>query len=300
MPSIHQSLIDTLYNLRVGCVGSGKELHERPHKPLMLLAALELIDDGLAAPDHIPWSKGLCDRFTRIFNLVKAADDDNTPKNPFFYLSSDKIWIPLDESSQSNMAAPPKKSQFGLVHAEFSKEMISATDTPEKRHSIRKLLVSRYFPDHYMELTIESVDPSRSVKDDIKDIKPARDSAFAKRVTDLYDSSCAACGLRIKLPNISVSFVDAAHLIPFSESHNDHPSNGMALCKHHHWAMDRHLISPGPDGAWHVSSIFDKRRSAAESDLLSLEGSDIILPNDEAFYPSEKALKWRYEQLLIK
>lgn len=62
--------------------------------------------------------------------------------------------------------------------------------------------------------------------------------------------------------------------------------------------MDRHLISPGPDGLWHVSEVFDKRRSSAESDLVSLQGTDIILPHDEAFYPSEKALKWRYEQLL--
>ncbi|PQJ27452.1 HNH endonuclease [Rubritalea profundi] len=300
MPPIHQSLIDTLYNLRVGCVGSGKDRHERPHKPLMLLAALELIDDGLATPEHIPWSKDLCDRFTRIFNIVKAADDDNTPKNPFFYLSSDKIWIPLDQSSLAGLAAPPRKSQFGSVHAEFSKEMISATDTSEKRHSIRKLLVSRYFPDHYKLLIQQVGHDQASQEDNTTSVKPARSSAFAKRVTDLYDSSCAACGLRIKLPSHEVSFVDAAHLIPFSESHNDHPSNGMALCKHHHWAMDRHLISPGPDGAWHVSSIFDKRRSSAESDLLALAGSDIMLPNEEAFYPTERALKWRYEQLLHK
>ena len=189
MPSIHQSLIDTLYNLRVGCVGLGKERHERPHKPLMILAALELIDDGLASPELIPWSKDLCDRFTRIFNIVKAADDDNTPKNPFFYLSSDKIWIPLDQSSQSNLAAPPRKSQFGSVLAGFSKEMISATDSSEKRHSIRKLLVSRYFPDHY-KLIIQQLGLDQvCLEDNTTSVKPARSSAFAKRVTDLYDSS---------------------------------------------------------------------------------------------------------------
>ncbi len=26
----------------------------------------------------------------------------------------------------------------------------------------------------------------------------------------------------------------ATHLIPFSESRNNHPTNGLALCKNHH------------------------------------------------------------------
>ena len=33
----------------------------------------------------------------------------------------------------------------------------------------------------------------------------------------------------------SLVIVDAAHLIPWSESQNDHPTNGLALCKNHHW-----------------------------------------------------------------
>jgi len=50
----------------------------------------------------------------------------------------------------------------------------------------------------------------------------------------------------------------AAHLIPFNLSRNDKPTNGMALCPNHHWAMDRHLIAPVPDrkkraGVWRVN-----------------------------------------------
>jgi hypothetical protein len=45
--------------------------HERPHKPLLLLAALDLIDEGLASPVRIPWSQALHDRFSARFFLVQ-------------------------------------------------------------------------------------------------------------------------------------------------------------------------------------------------------------------------------------
>ena len=38
---------------------------------------------------------------------------------------------------------------------------------------------------------------------------------------------CAACGLRFLYDEITI--IDAAHLIPFSETHDDSPQNGMAL-----------------------------------------------------------------------
>ncbi len=56
----------------------------------------------------------------------------------------------------------------------------------------------------------------------------------------------------------------AAHLIPFSASRNDHPTNGLALCKNHHGTMERNLIAPCPDHHWLVAKILDPRRSNGE------------------------------------
>ena len=71
---------------------------------------------------------------------------------------------------------------------------------------------------------------------------------------DLRDLT--TCGVRVLL-NQELSLVEAAHLIPFGVSRNDKPTNGMALCPNHHWAMDRHLIAPCPDdkrraGVWRI------------------------------------------------
>jgi putative restriction endonuclease len=37
------------------------------------------------------------------------------------------------------------------------------------------------------------------------------------------------------------------HLHPFAEAGDDDPRNGIALTPDMHWAMDRHLIAPGPE-----------------------------------------------------
>ena len=65
MPSLAQA-IERLSGLHVGVppLVEGAP-HERPHKPLLLLAVLDLIDEGLATPDRIPWSQELRDRFTK-------------------------------------------------------------------------------------------------------------------------------------------------------------------------------------------------------------------------------------------
>jgi putative restriction endonuclease len=90
----------------------------------------------------------------------------------------------------------------------------------------------------------------------------------------------------------------AAHLIPFSESRNDHPTNGLALCKNHYWAMDRNLIAPCPDHHWHVAKILDPRRSTGEKELIELAGKPLLLPKDPAFHPDEDGLKWRCQKLI--
>jgi len=85
--------IERLYDLKVGTtpVAEGAP-HERPHKPLLLLAAFDLIDEGLATPDHIPWCQELRDRFTVRFLLVRKLNDQNNPDLPFRYLARDGFW----------------------------------------------------------------------------------------------------------------------------------------------------------------------------------------------------------------
>lgn len=93
------------------------------------------------------------------------------------------------------------------------------------------------------------------------------------------------------------TLIDAAHLIPWSESHDDRPQNGMALCKNHHWVMDKRLIAPGPDMEWHVSRRLDERIEGQRK-LVELKGKGILLPRDKKLQPSTPALAWRVQRLI--
>lgn len=296
--------IERLYDLRPGTtpVEEGAP-HERPHKPLLLLAALDLIDEGKASPDRIPWCQDLRDRFSARFLQVRKHNDQNTPENPFFHLQTQGLWQAWIEDGNSRLPlqSTPLVNQMGRVFARFTDGFEHLTALPATRQLLREALIARYFP----HLSSIQKSPIHNPQSEIQPLRVAeepleygRSPAFRRLILNLYDHQCAACGLRIRLSaGNDVSFIDAAHLLPWDRFHNDHPTNGLALCKNHHWAMDRDLIAPGPDLHWHVSKILDPRRSNGEKELIELSGKSLLLPQDEAFHPDATGLQWRCERL---
>ncbi len=297
------SAIERLYDLNVGIIGVAGERHERPHKPLLLLATFDLIDEGMATPERIPWCQEIRDRFTVRFNIVRKHDDKNTPDNPFHYLQSEGFWQAWKEGNSKTrpVDAPLLARDLGQVFARFTDGFQYLVAIPSNRQLMREALIVRYFPN---SLPIKNQKPTIRIHQSPllvaeEELEYGRSPAFRRKILSIYDHQCAACGLRIKLPaGNDVSFIDAAHLIRFSERRNDHPTNGLALCKNHHWAMDRNLIAPCPDHHWHVSKILDPRRSNGEKELLELSGKSLLLPQDQAFHPDSEGLKWRCDQLI--
>jgi putative restriction endonuclease len=296
--------IERLYDLNVGTTPMLEGApHERPHKPLLLLAAFDLIDEGLATPDHIPWCQEIRDRFTARFKLVQQHNDQSNPDLPFRYLASDGIWAPVEPDGITPIQREIRVSDIGRVFARFTNGFEAIVAISENRRKMREALVARYFPHHAAALLGSlppvAVQPLATGKVAEEEAEFGRSPAFRRKILDIYDHQCVACGLRIKLPAAyDVSFIDAAHLIPFSIAPNDHPTNGLALCKNHHWAMDRFLIAPGPDHRWHVSSVLDPRRSSGEAELIALSRKSLLLPQDQAFNPDVDGLKWRLSQLV--
>jgi putative restriction endonuclease len=195
-----------------------------------------------------------------------------------------------------------------IQYAYLGEDAFVVVSDPTSRWKIRRFILKNFFnPDEQSalmetitkqaqvsayELVLEGYDSQ--LDEDVETV--VRNVAFRRVVLRAYDYRCAACGFRIVLPEIP-SPIDAAHLVPWSESYDDSPTNGLALCKLHHWALDAHLISPTTDLHWQVSGVLDARRDS-ERELTRLDGLPMLLPQEERFYPHLEAVEWCLKRLL--
>jgi len=53
---------------------------------------MDLIEQGRITENKIVYNDELKAAFTKRFDSFKQNNDDNTPHNPFFYLSSSEFW----------------------------------------------------------------------------------------------------------------------------------------------------------------------------------------------------------------
>ena len=79
--------LERLYNLR----RDKRDSHERPHKPVLLLSIIDLLDRRVITSNEVPLSEELVTTFKRYFAVVRKHDDRPTIQNLFFHLCGDKL-----------------------------------------------------------------------------------------------------------------------------------------------------------------------------------------------------------------
>ncbi len=305
--------------------GSFQSLHTdqhegrpRPHKAVMLLAVLSLADNGQLIENRIAYSPELLELFRRFFAIVRGPTDQCTPWNPFFYMRSEKFWHlhaqPGQEAALAVMRNPGGAGMLmaNIAYASLDEDLFQLIAQTASREALRQAIIDRYFSAQRQQLLAlcgEERDIGRVREDwrgndyevDRGDVpgttEVARSAAFARTVRLAYDYRCAACGIRFLYDDITV--IDAAHLIPFCETRDDSPQNGIALCKNHHWLMDSCMISPGPgprkaydQPRWYVRKGLDDRIEG-QRELLDLKNRPVILPGDVRLKPKPEALDRR-------
>lgn len=313
MEQILDHYIDAFSRLRV----NSRNGHTSPHKPVMLLAILSLADNGRLPANRILYGPDLLELFREYFDVVKTAHDTCTPLLPFFHLRSDTFWHhrPLAgrEPVYEALSDPGGAGKLaGIVeYAYLDDALFNIVATIAGRAILRDTLINRYFSQHRAALlAISNREGNIGKYREILEVQAkegyvekaaagsfredVRSAGFRRIVTEAYDYQCAACGFRVIMDDLVL--VDAAHLIPFETTADDDPRNGMALCKNHHWAMDRYLIAPGPDGKWHVSPDLDDRIHG-QREILSLASRNIILPVKDKYKPKQESLEWRMQHL---
>jgi len=296
---------DRFARLSVGKKGS----RERPHKPAMLLAVLDLFAQRTMRENRITYSPELLELFAQYIEAVRAEGDEARPIHPFFMLREDKFWHhhprPGQEEALGGLqTAPGVKALLTMSdHVFLDDELFLLLHHRDNRAELREVLVSRFFADWRTKVATiaekeariaayqRKLDEGREMPESESVPEFVRETAFSRIVRRAYDYRCAACGLRVVMEE-GQSIVEAARLIPYAVSRDDDPRNGIALCKNHYWAMERNLIAPGPDRLWHVLRSSEDRLQG-QRELIPLDGQKLLLPRERRYHPKEVALAWR-------
>ena len=299
-----------------------------PHKYCMLLALLDIARAGELNGNAIEYGPTLLDRYADYFAAVAGPSHHPNPYFPFYALSSplrdgtNSFWqlvsLPGRESVLEALGGARSHKQIfeNVSHATLDEALFELLKNDQAVDLLAESLASQLARGHTelsammqhinvlegasryeRQLRLQPRNAEFVVRDVVvESLSPAvRDPAFRRVVVQAYDYRCSATGLRVLLPDGAV-MVEAAHLVPFSESRNDSPRNGIALTPNMHWALDKYLIAPTPDFTWKVSQQLDDRVPDF-NDLVRLSGKKLFLPTDKTLWPDREGLEWRVQSL---
>ncbi len=97
-----------------------------------------------------------------------------------------------------------------------------------------------------------------------------------------------------------VALVEAVHIHQFANSKNDNISNGLALCRNHHWAFDQGLWSIGDNFEILVANNMFSEQSPNQVALTEYHTKQINLSWIKPEYrPNQKHLEWHRKHRFI-
>lgn len=294
-----------------------------PHKACLLLAVMELAERRLLPANEIFYDTPLIESFKRFRKAVKTGSsaDLETAFYPMLHLESSGFWhLQHKPGRKSELDRFRRKKSLSershrfvrenVAYAKLDDDLYALLLDDNSRAVLRGILIDAWVENNQnamnhavQQMQEEAKYEHRLIEATLEDILCARESipkkavrkpVFRRLVLGAYNHQCAATGWRFLMPD-GTSLIEAAHLLPFSESHDDRTVNGMALAPNIHRAMDRHLIAPGPDLKWHVSETLDKTIRDHET-LLALKGRE-VRSVEKIHQPDQHALKWRLDQL---
>ncbi len=290
-----------------------------PHKPLFVLAVMDLVSRG-AVTSRVIDIRGdlyeLNELFTAYWHVAVPKLQTSSIAFPFAHLHNEPFWkllmidgadpTPATINSITNVVqlrrvaigAELDDAVFELLMDAESRECLAAT-----------LLTSCFSPEVAMRLQEQrrihseafdysvALDHSVGEQTRVSDVmgpasyQPAvRSQGFRRSIVMHYDHRCALCGIRIVTPEGQTA-VDAAHIVPWSVSRNDDIRNGMALCKLCHWAFDQGMMSVSTAYTVVLSRNLSADNNAAGL-LGVLTGRRLVGPQTTELWPHPDNLTW--------
>lgn len=292
-----------------------------PQKPLLLLSVLDLFELDEIDSNLIEITEDLLDLFDNYWVRALPFMKPSALAMPFVRLESDGFWHIVRRNEGESLFGRPERSAAQLQERVFGARLDDALyqhlQVAESRRLLRYVLVGdRYFSDEARESLLQQgfvnqeafmyseellknpQDPEvREALSLEEEYIPVRDQGFRRAVVTAYDHRCALCGIRVRTLD-GHTLVEAAHIVPWSETRDDRPVNGLALCRTCHWTFDERLLSVTRD----YIVVTSKQLSVPgnlSGYLTGLEGRAIFVPSQESYRPDRDSLEWHRKHLLL-
>lgn len=267
-----------------------------PHKPLLLLVILEMVEKGEITSRELSLSPDLAFRFSVFWSVVaRRRKQPPDVRLPFHHLESSGIWQPLTADGKPS----PDKKMTAMIR--FDEQFFECLSDYKFRDKAQRILIEAepYFqPEERVALySMLQIRPAASEIRENQEIYKAsvqagRDARFRIEVVVVaYKHRCALTGYRMTTLAME-SIVDAAHIHQFHNSRNNDPRNGMALSKNAHWQFDRGLWSVNDDYRVLVNREKFREEGISGQCLTDFEGRRISLPDDPRYWPEQDSLEW--------
>ncbi len=291
-------------------------MNRAPHKPFLLLAIMDHIAQELIAENFIEPSIELVDTFNTYWAAVMPMEmRKGSMAYPFSRLANDGLWelIPATGGVINIDAITSMRKLIDVcVGARFHDDVFQFLLLPDSRERLRGVLINTYFKGsishlietcgvlnqksyEYSKAVLAAEIPPLYVKSEEKQV---RDHGFRKAIVNLYEHRCAICGIRIRTEE-GHTVVDAAHIIPWSVSHDDRASNGMALCKLCHWTYDEGMIAVDANYIVNVSQKIQTETNLL-SHVMTFSGRKIFAPEIKKHWPNPENLDWHIKEKFKK
>jgi putative restriction endonuclease len=297
-----------------------------PHKPILLLAVLELVRKGELYANRIEITLELVLEFKTIWSKLVVTPHTANFSLPFFHMKSEPFWrlvtnagmtIPITSSNSIKSLGALKES---VAFAEIDKDLFELMKDPVNHAVIEEALLDQYFPetksrfrtlenDLFSQLEVQILQEDReSYSERIEELKETlskeqfeeeifvRGGVFKREIPKIYEYQCAISGMRVESTS-NAQLVDACHIVPFAISKDDTITNGISLSPNLHRAYDRGLITINNEYVVRISPSIREKDSPYS--LRQFEGKRIILPSETRYYPSLENLTWHRKECFV-
>jgi putative restriction endonuclease len=289
-----------------------------PYKPFLLLSILDFIESGKITGNFIEPSFDLAQAFQDYCALLPPTGRQASMAYPFYHLESSGFWLLKprqgEEHKPGGAIQSVKRLREVYFGAQFSADLFPLLQMPMSRDKLRTVLSNTYFVPELQQAvlrqsllncqsekysnvlltTAEQIPAFPAADISSPQMEKVRDQGFRKAVVQLYDHRCALCGIKMLTPE-GYTVVDAAHIKPWSVSHNDHPTNGMALCKLCHWSYDEGLMSVNPDYFVMISPAV-RNEPNLPGHMLTLSDRQMFRPSENRFWPDQDSFEWHRKE----